>query len=89
MYLPKGETPCTTNDPELWLGDRDDTKKSKVARALCRLCPERRDCFDSTKRFELNRGLVQPVILAGFSQRERRAKYLPSDSSETQQNQTA
>jgi hypothetical protein len=75
VYIAKGLTPCKVNDPELWMGDRDDTKRAKKAKALCRLCPERRDCFDSTKRFELNRGEIQPVILAGFSASERRKKY--------------
>jgi hypothetical protein len=89
VYIAEGVTPCQVNDPEMWMGDRDNTKKAKTAKALCRLCPERRECFNSTKRFELSRGEIQPVILAGFSATERRAKYGIKTQPVIEEDQTA
>ena len=74
MYITVGETPCTTHDAEIWFSDRNDSKRTRTAKALCRVCPERLSCLSSVERYEDRVGLVQPGVYAGLTHDERVAR---------------
>lgn len=73
MYLAKGDTPCRVNDPKYWFADRDESKNARIAKAFCKMCPERKECLAATLRFERREGLVQPAIFGGKTESERRS----------------
>lgn len=84
MYIAKGEVPCLVNDPKYWFSEREDSKTTRIGKALCRMCPERADCLRSTIRYERREGEVQPCILGGLTQSERRAMYEHPAGSKTE-----
>lgn len=71
MYITENpDVPCKQRDPELWFA-RADSQRTKTAKALCHLCPERKECLASTMRFELREGHTQPGVFGGLNEPER------------------
>lgn len=71
MYITENpDVPCKLHDPELWFS-KPRTNRSKLAKTLCHLCPERAACLASTMRFEIREGMTQPCTLGGLNEYER------------------
>lgn len=66
------ELPCRSNDPELWFpaGDEYPEHTITTARALCALCPVRRECAELAARSGTDHG-----VWGGMTPIERRRAF--------------
>lgn len=70
MYVAKGNTPCLTMDPDIWMSKPDSTQ-TQYAKSLCLLtCPEMQQCLRSTLRHEKRAG-VNDGVFGGLTREER------------------